>query len=158
MASHFWNQKSQSKLHYDRQSVGHSILVSGTHLGPATNFSHSLFDYILDSFGFVDVGHPLWGEVKSVVFSLRRASPAQPFSDLSPMRGRFCSLLLLLVFTSAVPIGSESRGTQNHILLLQFLRLPQPGGQVPVFILPTNRVAQLYTRALGSWRQSSPQS
>jgi hypothetical protein len=27
------------KLKYDRQSVGPSVLVSGTHLGPATNFS-----------------------------------------------------------------------------------------------------------------------
>jgi hypothetical protein len=48
-----------SKLHYDRQSVDQSVLVSGTHLGPATNFPHSLFDYFLDSFGFVDVGRPL---------------------------------------------------------------------------------------------------
>jgi hypothetical protein len=37
--------KSKSKLDYDRQSVGQSVLVSGTHLGPATNFSHSLFNY-----------------------------------------------------------------------------------------------------------------
>jgi hypothetical protein len=28
-----------------RQSVGQHILVSGTHLGPATYFSPSLFDY-----------------------------------------------------------------------------------------------------------------
>jgi hypothetical protein len=35
----------RSKLYYDRQSVGQSVLVSGTHLGPATNFSHFLFDY-----------------------------------------------------------------------------------------------------------------
>jgi hypothetical protein len=28
---------------------------SNTHLGPAVNISHSLFDYLLDSFGFVDV-------------------------------------------------------------------------------------------------------
>jgi hypothetical protein len=34
--------KSKPKSHYDRQSVGQSILVSGTHLGPATNFSFSL--------------------------------------------------------------------------------------------------------------------
>jgi hypothetical protein len=34
-----------SKLHYDRRSVGQSVLVPGTHLGPATNFSSSLFDY-----------------------------------------------------------------------------------------------------------------
>jgi hypothetical protein len=69
--------KSKSKLYYDRQSVG-------THLGPATNFFLSLFDYFSDSFGFVDVGRPLWREVGSVVYSFCRASPAQPFSDLSP--------------------------------------------------------------------------
>jgi hypothetical protein len=32
------------KLYYDGQSVGHSAL-SGTHLGPATNFSYSFFGY-----------------------------------------------------------------------------------------------------------------
>jgi hypothetical protein len=36
---------SKSKLYYNRQSVGQSVLVSGTHLGPAINFSPSLFDY-----------------------------------------------------------------------------------------------------------------
>jgi hypothetical protein len=39
------------KLIYDRQSVGQPVLVSGTHLGPATNFSFSL-KYPLDSSGF----------------------------------------------------------------------------------------------------------
>jgi hypothetical protein len=40
--------KSKSKLYeyYDRQSAGQSILVSGTHLGPATNFSPIFFNYI----------------------------------------------------------------------------------------------------------------
>jgi hypothetical protein len=38
----------------------------------------------LDSFWFVDVGHPLWREVGSVLFGFCRASPAQPFSNLSP--------------------------------------------------------------------------
>jgi hypothetical protein len=33
--------RSKSKSHYDRQSVGQSVLVSGDHLGPATNFSCS---------------------------------------------------------------------------------------------------------------------
>jgi hypothetical protein len=33
---------SKSNLYYDRQSVGQSDLVSGTHLGLATNFSSSL--------------------------------------------------------------------------------------------------------------------
>jgi hypothetical protein len=78
------NKVKKSKLYYDRQSVGQSVLVSGTHLGLATNFSHSFFDYILDSFGFVDVGRPLWREVWSVLLSFCQASPAQPFSYLSP--------------------------------------------------------------------------
>jgi hypothetical protein len=34
--------KSKPKLYYDRQSVGQSILVPGTHLGPETNFYFSL--------------------------------------------------------------------------------------------------------------------
>jgi hypothetical protein len=40
------------KLIYDRQSVGQSDLVSGTHLGPATNFYFSL-KFPLDSCGFI---------------------------------------------------------------------------------------------------------
>jgi hypothetical protein len=55
-------------------------------------------------------------------------------------RGRVCNLQFNWL---------ESRRTHNHILL-SYLRLPQPEGQVPVFISPRNRVAQLYTRALGS--------
>jgi hypothetical protein len=43
---------AQLQLIYDRQSVGQSILVSGTHLGPVTNFSFSL-KFLLDSCGFV---------------------------------------------------------------------------------------------------------
>jgi hypothetical protein len=49
-----FKSKSKSKLYYDRQSVGQSVLLSGTHLGTATNFSQYLFDYFFDSFGFVD--------------------------------------------------------------------------------------------------------
>jgi hypothetical protein len=41
--------------------------------------------------------------------------------------------MLLLGFTSTVPLGSESRRAQDHILLSQFLRLPQPGRPGPVF-------------------------
>jgi hypothetical protein len=78
--------KSNSKLYNDRRSVSQSVLVSGTRQGPATNFSHSLFDFFFYSFGFVDVGRPLWREVGSVLFSFCGASPAQPFSDLSPTR------------------------------------------------------------------------
>jgi hypothetical protein len=48
--------------HHDSQSksqsykVGQSVLVSGTHLGPATNFSPSIFDYVL-----IIAGLLMWG-------------------------------------------------------------------------------------------------
>jgi hypothetical protein len=51
-------------------------------------------------------------------------------------RGRVCILLLLLVLASAVPLGSESRGTPHHILLRQLLRLPQPGAPGPRIYIP----------------------
>jgi hypothetical protein len=37
--------KSKSKSYYRWQSVGQSVLESGTHLGPVTNFSPPFFDY-----------------------------------------------------------------------------------------------------------------
>jgi hypothetical protein len=46
------------KFIYDRQSVGQSVLVSGTHLGPATNLSFPLKSS-LDSCGFIILQRPL---------------------------------------------------------------------------------------------------
>jgi hypothetical protein len=43
-----------------------------------------------------------------------------------------------------------SRGTHDHILLSQIRDSPNLEGQVPVFISPRNRVAQLYPQALCS--------
>jgi hypothetical protein len=37
---------TKSKLYIDRRSVGQSVLVSGTHLRPATKFSSSFFNYL----------------------------------------------------------------------------------------------------------------
>jgi hypothetical protein len=51
-------------------------------------------------------------------------------------RGRVCNLLLLLVLAIAVPLWCESLGTQDHILLSQFLRLPQPGDPGPRIYIP----------------------
>jgi hypothetical protein len=48
-------------------------------------------------------------------------------------RAQVCNLLLVLA--STVPLGSEPRGTQDHILF-QFLRLPQPGGPGPRIYIP----------------------
>jgi hypothetical protein len=47
-------------------------------------------------------------------------------------------------------LGSESLRTHDHILLSQIRDSPNLEAQVPVFISPWNRVAQLYPRALGS--------
>jgi hypothetical protein len=73
--------KVKVKVIYVRQSVEQSILVSGTHLGPWTNFSFSLN------------------------FSL--ASWECYFVAPSLTTGRVCNLLLLLVLASAVPRDSR---------------------------------------------------
>jgi hypothetical protein len=72
------------------------------------------------------------------------------------MWGALCDERTCLSFTipaalaSAVILRSESRGTHDHILLSQIRDSPNLEGQVPVFISPRNRVAQLYSQALGS--------
>jgi hypothetical protein len=119
----FRQNLSKSKLYW---FVGQSVLVSGTHLGSATISSHSRFFYM---FWFIDVEHPLWREVGSVIFSFCRASPAQPFSDLSPT------------------------GLMSIVYCLYFWDSPNLEGQVPVFISPRSWVAQLYPRPLGkTWQ------
>jgi hypothetical protein len=65
-------------------------------------------------------------------------------------RERVCRLQLLLVLTSAVILGSESRGTHDHILLSQIRDSSNLEDQVPVFISPRNRLAQLYSQTLDS--------
>jgi hypothetical protein len=64
------------------------------------------------------------------------------------MRGRVCSLQLLLGLDSGVFQGSELLGTHNHILLPNFLDSPNLEGQVPVFISPRNRITHLYHQIL----------
>jgi hypothetical protein len=61
------------------------------------------------------------------------------------MRGWACRLQLLLGLASAFTIRSESRGTHD-ISLSQIRDSPNLEGQVPVFISPRNRLAQLYPR------------
>jgi hypothetical protein len=77
-----------------------------------------------------------------------------------------CRLQLLLALASAV-LRSEYRITHDHILLSQ-IRDPNLEDQVPVFVSPRNRLAQLYPQALGFpfcrlvrftgllWRYSTP--
>jgi hypothetical protein len=60
----FSKSKSKSKLCYSRRSGGQSVLVSSTHLGLKTRF------FLRDSYGFVDVGRPLWRQGGSVFYNV----------------------------------------------------------------------------------------
>jgi hypothetical protein len=82
--------KSKSKLSYDQRSVGQSVLVSGHHQGP----------------------WPIFLSPWNVFFRQLRVSY---FVAPSLMRGRVCNLQLLQSLASAVPLGSESCETQDHI-------------------------------------------
>jgi hypothetical protein len=66
------------------------------------------------------------------------------------MRGRVRCLQLFLALASAVILGSKSRRTDDHTLPSQIRDSPNLESQVPVFVSSRNRVAQLYSQALGS--------
>jgi hypothetical protein len=108
--------------------------VSGTH------FSHSLFDYSLDSFGFVDVGRPLWREDESVLFSFCRASPAQPFSDLSPT-----GLMRTVNCPPPQPGGPGSCIAQDQVWVVE-LSLSYGRRSVDQFVLVSGSPLELITR------------
>jgi hypothetical protein len=91
---------------------------------------------------------PIWG-LRPDFISVRHLRVCW-CGALSLTRERVCSLQLLLVLASAVILGSGSRGTRDRILLSQIRDSPNLEVQVPVFISPRNRVAQLYPQALGS--------
>jgi hypothetical protein len=60
------------------------------------------------------------------------------------MKGRVCHLQQLLVLASAVILRSTSCGTHCQILLSQIQDYFNLKGQVPIFISPRDRVAQLH--------------
>jgi hypothetical protein len=114
------------KLIYDWQSVGHSVSVSGTRLGAATNFSVSL-KFCLDTCGCV-ILYPsslTRGRVCNLLYNCFWALPEQSLLDRSP--AELTAIFYCLICYS-----------------------PNLEGQVPIFISPRNRVVQLYPRALGS--------
>jgi hypothetical protein len=77
---------------------------------PWPNFPLFFFNSFLDSYGFVDVGSPLWREVGSVLFSCCWTSPGQSVSHPNPAR-------LVSVF-----------------YYLNFWDTPNLEGQVPIFM------------------------
>jgi hypothetical protein len=109
--------KLKLKLIYDRRSVGQSVLVSGSHLEPMARFFSVLYWQLLVSC----------------------------CGELSLTRGWICNLIvqLLLGLARAVTLGTNSRRTQTIFYCLIW-HSPNLEGQVPVFMSPRNRVAQLY--------------
>jgi hypothetical protein len=84
----------------------------------------------------------------TIIFFQLNTCGHNPSVTSSLTTGWVCRLQLLLVLASAVILMSESRGTDDHILLSQIRDSPNLEGQVS--ISPRERVAQLYPQALGS--------
>jgi hypothetical protein len=96
---------------------------------------------------YLGVKHPSWAYDQ--IFITVRQLRVCWYGALSLTRERVCRLQLLLVLANAVILASESRGARDHILLSQIRDSRSLEGQVPVFISPRNRVAQLYPQTLG---------
>jgi hypothetical protein len=112
--------KPESKLSYERWSVGQSVLVSSSVWSPRPDF------YYYQTFA----GLLMWGDLSDERTALWFTT------DVGPRQ--------------SVLLGSDSHGTHDHILLFQTRGSPNLEGQVSVFISPRNRVALLYPQALGS--------
>jgi hypothetical protein len=74
----------------------------------------------------------------------------RPRVTSSLTRGWVCRLQLLLALSSAAILGSEFHRIHDHTLPSKVWDSPNLEGQVPIFISPRNRAAQLYPQALGS--------
>jgi hypothetical protein len=85
-----------------RSMVNWPLCLSVRHPAGTPDQFFSLLKLFLDSYEFDNVVRPLWWEVG------------------------VCSFQLKLGIASADSLGSESRMTNDNILLPQFLRLPQP--------------------------------
>jgi hypothetical protein len=70
-----WAAAFSSNLSYDRRSFGRSIVVSGHHLEPATNYSFFPREVSSD-IRILKKGHTLWREDGFVVYSCWPSSPA----------------------------------------------------------------------------------
>jgi hypothetical protein len=68
------------------------------------------------------IKHP--SGAKDQIFIIARQLQVCWYGEPSLTRGRVCRLQLLLALGSAVILGSESRGSRNHILLCQIRDFP----------------------------------
>jgi hypothetical protein len=118
----------------------------GCHLLPNQSQSYATTDSQSASVSWCQA--PIWG-LRPDFITVRQLQVCW-CGALSLTRERVCRLQLGLVLASVVILGSESRGTRDHILLPQIWDSFDLEGQFHVFISPRNRVAQIYPPALGS--------
>jgi hypothetical protein len=91
---------SKSKLCYDRRSVGQSVFMSSTHLGPTSRFL-----LLSDICGFVYVRRSFWRENGSTVYNCFWPSSAQSFFGRRPAG--------LVNITFVAPINLQRGTTVN---------------------------------------------
>jgi hypothetical protein len=104
--------------------------------------SELLYDWRFTANQFILATSPLRLMNNNFIFHLNTCGYS-PYVTSSLTRGRVCRVQLLLVLASVVI-------PRSNILLSQIGDSPSMVGQVPVFISPRNRVAQLNPQALGS--------
>jgi hypothetical protein len=108
-----------------------------------------IYDWRFTVNRFVLVTSPLRFTTSNFIFQLNNCG-CSPYVTSSLSRGWVCRLQLLLLVASAVILRSKPRATPYRISLAHTPDSFNLEGQVPVFISPRNRVAQLYPQALGS--------
>jgi hypothetical protein len=116
--------------------------------------SYFLYDWRFIANQFLLAKSPLRLTTSNFIFQLNICG-FSPYVTSRLMRGWVYRLRLLQVLVNAVIIRSDSRATHDRILLSQNRDSPNLKGQVPVFISPRNRLARLYSQALGSLFVSS---
>jgi hypothetical protein len=132
-----------------------SLLVIITHtlhhhyISPTMNISKSKSKLCYDRWSVcLGVRHP-FGAYDQIFITVRQLQ-VYWCGALFLTREQICRLQLLLALASAIILYSKYHGIDDHILLSQIRDYPILEGQVPVFISPRNRVAQLYPQALCS--------
>jgi hypothetical protein len=94
---------------------------------------------------------PIWDQRPIFSFTLKFPLRVCSFVAPSLTRGRFCNLLYNCL--CALPEQSLLGRSPTELMTIfycLFLDFPNLEGQVPVFISPSNSVAQICPRALGS--------
>jgi hypothetical protein len=110
------------------------LLDNGSVIRSSNSESELLYDWWFIANQFFLVTRPL--RLTTSDFVQLNTCGHSPYVTSSLTRGSVCHLQFLLALTSAITVGSESRGTHDHSLLSQTRDSPNLEDQVSVFISP----------------------